>query len=234
VAIFPKLKTEKTVQVDDKIRFDASKSFVSDEASAITALRIKPDTAESFVDVFSSDADDWFLDWQYATDGTKTVSVEVSTDGAPVISTFTVEAVTVVDDALFSTDDDLLSMEEEILDLLPDRYSSWNHIHRRAQKRIINHFRMTGVKDTSGNYLTKAAVVDNEEVREWSASLTMHLIYMDISNSSEDRFSEKSMFYESQAQSFSNRQSIALDLDGDGEQEAGENVRISSVRAVRR
>ena len=64
--LFPVLEIEKAVQVNDKTRLSASKSFVSKGATAISTLTIKPGADETAISVFSTDPKNWYLDWQFS------------------------------------------------------------------------------------------------------------------------------------------------------------------------
>lgn len=67
MAIFPHLDLEKSVQVNDRTRFHAGKSFVSKGSSEITTMTIKPGSDGSSISVFNSDEDERYLDWQFST-----------------------------------------------------------------------------------------------------------------------------------------------------------------------
>ncbi len=85
MAIFPNLKLEDIVQINDKTRLDASKSFTADEA-AVTLVEIEPESAAGFIDItptVATNSKQYFLDWSYSgTSRTVTVSVRITTDGA--------------------------------------------------------------------------------------------------------------------------------------------------------
>lgn len=233
--IFPNLILEDVVQVDDKTRLDASKVFVSKDEAAITAVEIEPETGAGFVSVFGSgQSKDWFLDWQYATAGTKTATCRVTTDGSPVTKTFTLEVLSVADDNLFSTDQDIVALEHDIMKWVPAGRASFKNMHRKAQRLILAWLDENGHTDTSGNRLTKEAIVDKEEVRNWSAALTLQLIYQTMSNAIDDVFMQKSKTYESLAITHRKRLILRLDLTGDGEIDTSEGIRVKSVSLVRR
>lgn len=66
MSIFPNLSLEKEVQIDDRTRFNATKSFISGSVSNIAAIEIRPGDDSTLVDVFDpDDKDDWYLDWQF-------------------------------------------------------------------------------------------------------------------------------------------------------------------------
>ena len=212
MAIFPNLFTDPTVQVADRIRLDANQSFVSGEATSISLVRIKPSASDAFIDVTGNR----YLDWAYSTDGDKTVTVEVTTDGSPVTKDFTVSVVTEESDKLFSFDADLIAYESEIHRYLPAGRSSFKYVHRSAQDRILKYLDEHRVWDKDGNRLTKAAITDIEEVRDWSKFMVLMLINENNSNQVDDLFSEKAALYKSMMVAARNRAALRLDRDGDG------------------
>lgn len=95
MALFPVLEIEKAVQVRDKTRFDATKSFVSRGSTAISTITIKPGADETAVSVFNADSRLWYLDWKFtafkmdvdATNNKIDVEVGSTTYAATVAST---------------------------------------------------------------------------------------------------------------------------------------------------
>lgn len=77
--IFPVLKLEDVVQVNDQTRLDATKSYKTPDEAAITLVEIEPELEAGFIDVTSSK----YLDYQYSSDGDKDVTVRITTDGVP-------------------------------------------------------------------------------------------------------------------------------------------------------
>lgn len=239
--IFPNLEIEDIVQVGDKTRLNAVKSFVSKGSDPITKVEIRPFAASDWIDVTGSGSDDWFLDFEYDSDDDYDVSVRVTTsDGAetPDINTETktkvLEVVTRAQDALFSYDSELLPHEPDVLRWVPKGRNSFLNVHRQAQRDVLAWLDENGYTDKNGERLTKAAIVDREEVRYWSAAHTLMLIFKGISNSVDDVFMEKSKFYDSLARSHRQRAILRLDITGDGEIDSSEFVRVSSVGMIRR
>lgn len=233
--IFPNLILEDVVQVNDKTRLDASKVFVSKDESAVTVVEIEPESGAGFINVFGTgNQKDWYLDWQYASAGTKQVSCRVTTDGSPTTETFALTAVSEADDNLFSTDGDLIGLEHDIMKWVPAGRASFKNYHRKAQRLILAWLDENGHTDTSGNRLTKDAFVDVEEVRNWSAALTLQLIFQSISNSVDDVFFMKAKQYESLAVTHRKRLILRIDVDGDGNIDSNEGVRVKSLSMVRR
>lgn len=65
MALFAHLESEGKVQINDRTRLDATKSFVS-SGSAMTTLTIKPGSDASVVSVFNSDSTLHYLDFQFS------------------------------------------------------------------------------------------------------------------------------------------------------------------------
>lgn len=69
MAVFSILKTEGEVQLNDKTRLDASRSFVSRDSADINSITIKPDVSTSAVECFGNDLETAYLDWAYTSFG---------------------------------------------------------------------------------------------------------------------------------------------------------------------
>jgi hypothetical protein len=235
---FGVLKLEDVVQVDDKTRLDATGSYISKDESALTVVEIEPEAGYGFVTVTGTKAADWFLDWQYSTAGTKTVSVRLTNLVllVPDVVTFTKDIVVVTSatDYLFSADTDLLAYEDDILKYVKPGRNSWLNYHRRAQETIMKILNDKGYVDTSGDKFTKAALVDLDEVRLWSALITLSLIFENQSNAIDDIFGVKSKTYASKANDAGSKAILRIDVDGDAVIDQGEFLRPSSVSLVRR
>lgn len=229
MAIFADLKADSVVQVKDMIRLDARRSFVSKDEAAITAVEIEPEGAAGFVNVTGSSSDDWYLDWAYSTEGDKTVTVRITTDGDPVTLSKTVSVVTEAEDALLSTDDDLIALETDIMNYLPDGKNSYKYIHRKAQSLILDYLDKAGYRDTKNERLTKAAIVDKEPFKTWSKYMALRLIFDDLWNSQEDVFYQKARMYQSLEADSRNRVEIPLDTDGDGSIDESEKIRFDTI-----
>lgn len=236
MAIFGILELEPVVQVDDKIRLSAKKSFVSKDEAAISLVRIEPEAGAGFIDVTGSNYKDWYLDWSYSgTSRSVTVSVEITTDGAPVTFTKDLQVFTAEDDQLFSTDDDLINKENDILKWVQDGRSSFLNVHRQARDLVLTYLDESGKTDRDGNRLTAESIVDVEEVREWAAALTLKLIFKSISNAVDDVFAEKAKMYSSQVKIHRNRTFLRFDYDGDGKlSKAEKNQTFQTIRFSRR
>ncbi len=166
MAIFPFIEVGDVEQVDDKLRISGVKSFAAKDEAAISEIEIEPETSEGLISVFSSNTKNWFLDWEYATEGMKTISIRVTTDGAPITVTKTISILSVADDKLFSIDDDLFVFETEILTFVPAGRNTFIYEHRAAQIQILEDLYRIGITDIFGDKLTKDSVVDVEEVKD--------------------------------------------------------------------
>lgn len=224
--IFPTLETELKVQVNDKTRLDATKTFLSPDEAAITLIEIQPEATESFYDVTTAK----FLDWSYATDGDKVVSLRVTTDGSPESITKTLPIISVTDDRLFSSDGDLVVHEQDILSFVRPGRNSFLDIHRTSQEHILAWLDEHGIRKTDGTLFSAENIYNLEEVRRWSKFLTLRLIMESLSNSNDDIFATKSEKYRILESEARNRVSITLDIDADGNPDVRQELRTGFLR----
>lgn len=231
MSIFCDLKLEPVVQVSDKTRLDASLSFAG-KGETITLVEIQPEAGEDFYDVTGTSSKDWYLDWAYATDGTKTVTVRITTDGAPVTFSKTLSVITAATDALLSSDSDIISLESDVMEYLPEGKSSYNYVHRKALVLILEYLNRAGYKDDAGSPLTKVALVEKEAFQAWSKFMALRLIFFDLSNQVDDVFWKKAEYYRTLEESARNRAELPLDTDGDGVVSEVEKVSTGSIRMV--
>lgn len=223
--IFPVLETEKVVQIGDMTRLNATKSFVSKDDEDITKVEIQPENGADWIDVTGSSSKDWYLDWIYTGASRAAVpSVRITTDGSPTAKTGAISLLTVADDKLFSTDQDLIALEPDILKWVPEDRASHIAVHRAAQGKILEALDESGVVDSAGNKLTKAAMVDISEVNAWSRDLTLHLIFSGLVNAVDDVFTRKAAHYSVEASKRKSRAVLRLDINGDGEVDKGETA----------
>lgn len=237
MAIFPKLRLDRIVQIEDGTRLDATASFVSKDEAAVTLVEIEPEAAAGFIDVTGTGSNlqrNWFLDWQYSgASRTVDVTVRVTTDGAPVTFTEQMEVITAADDKLFSDDYDLLVKEEDITKWLPDGRTSFKYKHRQVQTMIVEDFNERGVVDFDGNKLTKDDFLDIDEVRQWALNMVLSLIFKDNSNVVGDVYDLKAANYMSEALTHKHRAFYRLDIDGDGSISTGEKSPFRTIDLVR-
>lgn len=232
MAIFPNINTENIIQVNDKLRISAAKTFTTPDEAAITLVEIEPHAGEGFIDVTNVDSDELYLDWAYSTDGTKTISLRITTDGSPVTITKDIVCISEVDDKLFSTDDDLKVHEVSILKFVPRGKNSFNYVHRLAQNEILEQLYKDGYTDFNNVKLTKDAVIRTDELKQWSKYLVLRLIFRDLSNAIDDIYDKKSNRYESAEHTWRTKAILKLDFNGDGVQGEYEYVNITSRRLV--
>lgn len=230
--IFPNLEVESVLQVNDKTRISASKSYVSKDESAITLVEIDPGDG-TFRDVTGSNSKDWFLDWEYSTDGTKTVLARITTDGAPVTKSYQIQVLSVANDNLFSGDGDLTALESDILNYVSKGRSSFLNVHRKAQSIILSEIDERGITNTDGTKILKSQIVDIEDFKKWSTYLTMWLIQQDLSNSVDDKFDQKAKFYKQRMDFHRERSFLRIDFNKDGSVSAGEKVSVRTARMIR-
>ena len=225
--IFPVLELEDIIQVNDKTRLDGTKSYITPDEAAITSVRIEPETGAGFIDV----TDTKYLDYQYSTDGVKTVTIEVGNGGPVVTVAYSLDIISEEDDKLFSDDKDLIASEPNILNYVRKGRNSFLDKHREAQHRILtwldeNRIWTINCDDSAedGNRLTKDHIVNLEEVHDWSKYLTLKIIFKGVSNSIGDIFEKKSQDYAKLAAIARNRAKLRLDRDGDGTIDKDEEI----------
>lgn len=222
--IFPALELEAVVQINDRTRLDARKSYITPDEAAITLVEIEPHTGDGFIDVTSTK----YLDWQYSTDGVKTVSVRVTTDGSPSLFTKTITALDADDDKLFSSDAELMPYEPNILQWVKEGRNSFLDVHRAAQDRILGWLDENKIWDVNGDRLNKDAITDIQEVNDWSKFMTLKLIFEGLSNATDDIFHEKSLRYKELEVQARNRAALRLNRTG----EAGGEAIKADMRSV--
>lgn len=228
--IFPKITCEKIIQVGDKLKLDASKTFIN-ETDTIFNVEIRPEDTGEFISIASNG--DLYLEWVYQTPGDKTVSLRINNDDASVV-TCPVIVLTEAEDKLFSNDSDIEALEYDIEYYYKKGRNSHLDMHREAQKHIIEELGLRGVVDSEGNPITKANILETEQLRTWSKYYTLFLIYNDHKKSSEDALAEKANHYFRMAQNASqDRQFIKIDTDTNGTSEKVDSG-ISVVEVVRR
>ncbi len=74
MAIFANLENEDAVQINDRTRFNAAKSYVSKGSSPITTMTCQPGLDGSPANIFSTSLNDRYLDWEFQTWNTDIVS----------------------------------------------------------------------------------------------------------------------------------------------------------------
>lgn len=229
--IFPKLSLETTLQVDDKTRLDASLTTASGET--IQNVEIKPEASESFISVYNTNSEKWYLDWAYETDGVKTVEVKVTTDLGDKTKTYSIIVLTEEEDALFSNDSDLFPYEPNLTKYLPRGKNTFIYAHRAAQKKILAYLDEQRIWKDDGSRYTKEDITDKEEFNRWSIFQTLLIIFESSQVSNNDIFQEKRAEYEKDMREARNRASLRLDADNDGNtDEIPYNIR--TTRLVRR
>lgn len=218
--IFPKINTEKVLQVTDKTRLDARKSFAN-TAGEITLVEIQPEATESFIDVTSS----LYLDWSYLTNGTKTVTVRINGTETSVSN---ISVLTELEDNLFSTDQDIISYEVDLMKWVEDGRNSFLDKHRAAQYEILNELDSNQIWKRDGTRYEASDIVDIQEFKEWSKFVALRIIFSALSNEIGDVFEAKALKYEQMAVMAKKRATLRLDYNSDGNIDNSEKTDIFS------
>ncbi len=232
MAIFPIIETDDIVQVNDKFRIKADKSYISKGEAAITAVEIDPGTG-TFVNVTGTTSKNWFMDFQHSSAGDKTVAVRITTDGAPSIVTKTVTVLSEASDYLFSKDSELVAIESDILKYVPEGRSSFKYAHREAQGQILEWLWVNGYKKTDATRFVKTDFIDLVEVNYWSRYVTLRLIFKDLSNQVDDIFDKKAKAFENIEHQWRTKALLKIDVNGDATLDAYEGFNMTTRRLVR-
>lgn len=212
--IFVQLQREPRVQVNDKTRINANKSFISGGTASIVSIEIDPDSVSGYFDVTA----DGFLDWVYTTSGQKVVSCRITdTDANQTVGAITIDSITAQEDNLFSNDEDLLVYEPELNRYLQDGRSSFLDKHRIAQFEILDELAANNITKEDGSDYEASDIVNIEEFRKYSTFLTLNIIFEGISNDVNDIFRNKAEKYKERYIQAKKRAELKLDTDGDGD-----------------
>jgi hypothetical protein len=231
--IFPKIINESIIQIGDKTRIDVSKSFVTPGSSAITMLEVSPDEATAAIDVFSVG----YLDWCYSGASASVITLLVTCDSSSSSIATITSPITIIDaatDNLFSTDNDLIGYEGEILNYVREGRNSFLDKHRVMQSKILDELASAGIFKADGTRYAAADIVSHEDFKKWSMFGVLENIYEELSNQVDDIFSRKKAHYGSLKIDAKKRSTIALDLNADGTVESNEAINNFTGDLVRR
>lgn len=239
--IFPYIEAESIVQFLDKTRLNCVKSYASKDETKITLVEIEPEAGNGFIVLGDYSVptavpkpQDWFLDWQYLTAGTKVVTLRITTDGAPVTSTYSITCLTEVADLLWSSDHDLRAHEPDILKWVEVGRNSFKNIHRKAQTHILEWLDAQRIWRNDGTRLQKEDLKITSDVKELSTYLVLYFIFMGLQNQPDDVFAVKAKFYETKAEQTKQRGRIQADMNQDNEIDESESNDLKTFRMVRR
>jgi hypothetical protein len=211
--IFGNIETEKVLQLNDRTRIDARKTYLSPDESAITKIEIQPEIGTDFQDVTSNK----YLDWSYDSSGTKNITLRITTDSNPQDFTRSIIILTPEQDNLFSSDADLLSYEDDILNYVRDGRNSFLDKHRASQIIILDDLDSAKIWKRDGSRYKAEDIIDIQDFKQWSIFLTLKIIFESLSNAVDDIFSQKAEKYSSMAINAKSRASLRLDRNQNGE-----------------
>ena len=210
MALYAVLKFELVVQVEDQTRLDASSAYANG-GDSISQVEIDAGDGNGFIDVGTSNR---FLDVQYPTNGSKTIQLRLN---GTETKSYTLEALSVADDNLFSSDGELEIHEPEILRYVREGRNSYLDVHRRVQTLILDWLDANRIWKDQSNRYEKADLVDIEDFRRWSAYWVLQIIFEGLSDKNDDKWMQKAQVYKELAFSSRSRGTFRLDSDGDGQ-----------------
>ena len=224
--IFAHIEVESVLQINDKTRLNASKSF-SNTVGEITLIEIQPSGSESFFDVTNTG----YLDWSYSTDGDHIATVRINSTE---LQSRTISALSVADDNLFSNDSDIVAYEPDLLKWVQVGRNSFLDKHRAAQKEILNELDSNQIWKRDGSRYEASDIINIQEFKEWSKYEALRIIFDGISNAIDDVFKDKANKYAGLAVSAKKRATLRLDYNDDGTIDANEKTNIFTGELRRR
>lgn len=238
--IFPLIEAEPIVQVNDKTRINAAKSFISKDETAVTLVEIEPEAGSGFITVTGAapiNPKNWYLDWAYATDGVKVATLRITTSGVPVTFTKSITVITEAADKLWSNDSDLQVLEPDIMSWVRPGRSSYLDYHRMAQVRILEWLDNLKVWDINGAKFTKDNIdiaIAYDDLKRIATYWALELIYSGLSNKPDDVFSKNaSDAKKTRKELCGDRSRIRVDYNKDGTTTANEVYQMKSMRLTR-
>lgn len=202
--IKPILNSEDTAYLGESTRLDASRSLLSDVDGPIVTLTIQSEGISSPISCLN----EGYLDVVYTTTGAKDVTVTVN--GSTQVFT---GALNVIDPAtllLFSKDTDLVPFEPDCFKYLPEGWSKFTRLHKRAQETIIDSLDEKGIFKKDDSRYGAGDLFDASDVKSWAIALVLNYLYEGLSNQVDDIFSKKALKYFNAAEVKANRSAIRL------------------------
>lgn len=217
--LFPQIKTDLVVQINDMFRISAAKSFAT-AGEEVTEVNIYPDSVGQplvVFDVYEVDQDCWLLDWAYETAGEYVIKLEIKTALDTKEITHNITAMTEEEDNLLSNDQEIESYENELKRYIPEGRNSWKYIHRKAQEEILDYLYRNGKLNPDYTAITKDQLKPESRLMKWATFEAMLLIYQDLKTSNAEAFNEKLSDYSIKRNEARKRYLIKYDEDRDGQ-----------------
>ena len=226
--LFPLLRSDDKAQMGDKLRLDGSKSFVA-PTGVISKYEFDPTNGGTFIDTGTVS----YMDWVYATAGTKTAKLRITSGLATAVITTDIVVVSSAADALFSDDAALYEIEPTIMKYLPPERSSFKYVHRRVQKHIIDTYAQRRVYKEDGSKIQVVDIIDVTEVANWATIMALGYIFQGLSNAIDDVFDKKAKKYFMSAYA-AEHLALRFDFNGDAELSEFENYDMITTGLFRR
>lgn len=238
--IFPVIECDDVVQVGDKFRILADKTYKTPDEPVWDLIEIDPD-GSGFIDVTGDVSKPkpekhWYLDFQFSSPGTKTITLRATIGATIVTATKDVTCLTEAQDNLFSSDNLLKEVQEDIIKLLPDGRSTFKYKHRAAQNFILDWLWNNGFYKSQGAGVepyTKADIVDAEFISDWATYVCLRMLYQSNQSQGGDVFRQKAQDFLLLEERAREKFLLKIDTDGDGELSVNEGEAITSRKLVR-
>lgn len=213
--IFANPTFETIIQVDDLTRLSFDLHSPNNDLENIDQVFIKPDTLAIEYDAVSK-RNNYYIDWAYNIEGVKTIELKViMIDTTEHIFNGELTVLNKEEDNLFSSDQDLIQVESDILRYLPSGKSTFNYLHREAQKRIMAFLDEQRIWKIDGSRYLISDVSDIEEFKQWSRYLVLHILYRNLVVVPDDVFDDRAKYYADLMASARKRAAIRIGRDDD-------------------
>lgn len=231
MSIFGIIKCDDQVYNGDKIMFDVSQTFLSPDLTfAVVSHEMSFDSGTTWFDITATKN----ISWIFQTPGTVPVQLRVTAAG-PVSQVFS-KQIDVLDMSvanLFSTDADIKQYEPNIDMYLPEKWSSWNMIHRTAQAWIIDWLDEKRIFNKDGQKYSAKDIMDKQQVRQLACYKALEFIFEGNSNVVGDLFSVKRDKYRELSNEKASKSQLALDFNKNEIQDEWERTDLFSVSVNR-
>lgn len=227
MSIFGIIKADEKVFTGDKIRIDASESFIAPDLTLATiSHEISVDAGVTWYNITAKK----YVDWIFTTSGTKTITLRINTT-LPSSQTFTkdITVLNLATQGLFSSDFDLYAYEPDLDKYRPKNWSSWNVVHLRAQEWIVDFLDEKGIFAEDGSKYTASDIMDKQQAKQLSTFKALQFIFEGNSNVGGDLFSIKAAKYEQLANTKASRSQLSLDFNKDTVSTVTEKTNLHTI-----
>lgn len=208
--IFPSIKIDSVVQVDDLFRANLA-GTTTHEGSEVDKIEMRIGAADPVV-IFepATGKDKYHLDWQFDAEAEHVMDFIFTYGSETRTVSKTVKAISAINEKLFSNDEMLIQLEPDVFNLLPAGRSSFVYAHRMSQAKIIREL------NEDGHEIEIENIFDKEEVSFWSRYMALAFIFESNITTLDDIHTQKKSEYATLMSKAKARAVISIDEDANG------------------